>query len=340
MQLESVALYLEIGSKYFKALMFKTTWRKINKVIYEKKKLSEGISINGIEDYQAFTQCLQKFIYEIEYETSEKIFDIILVYGGLLSNHITNVYKISVKNIVKESDIIRYKTSSLNLSNYEAIHYNYFFIVDHFLYMTNPLGIKCTHLVVKQNYLALYKTIHQNITNFFEENNYHLSHMFFGPYVIAEYIRKYISSFIVIDFGYYNSPVYLVENNIMKEFTILNQGMINLVEKIALKYQYKKEEVENILENVDLLSNDNDISLDVQVFILNFLKKCFNLLTSNIVNSCDLPIFINGFQNFYPIEYFLKIKINRDFYTISSYFQWKKDYEYLYALQSLFSNKK
>lgn len=339
MQLEAVVLYLEIGSKFLKALVFKTTWRKVQKIIYEKSKLSEGITINGIEDFPLFSQSLKKFIYEIEYEISEKIQDVIVIYGGLLSTHTTNVSKISIRNVVREADIQKYKNSTVNNPSYEVVHYNYFFIVDHFLYMTNPVGMECTHLVVKQNYLLLYKTIYQNLTVFFEQNDFSLKNIFFGPYVLAEYIRQYTSSFIIIDLGYYNCRVCFVENNIMREFHIINQGICHLVEKIAIKYRLDKMQVEEIIKSVDLLDSSNEVNIEVQNFLINLLNKCINSLNSAVVNTYDLQVFLNGFNYFYPIEYFVKVKMNRDFCKIASYFQWKENYEYLYAIHYLCNKK-
>jgi hypothetical protein len=43
-----------------------------------------------------------------------------------------------------------------------------------------------------------------------------------------------------------------------------------------------------------------------QMYVSNIIDESLKIIKSSIVNSLDIPIFLNGWSNLNPAEYFLK----------------------------------
>jgi cell division ATPase FtsA len=334
--LEEKILYIDIGAAFLKALLIKFNWIGEAKVVLNHKIPSIGINANGIENFQLFNNNINKLIYEIEYKTSIKIYKVIIIYGCFFTNYLSNTATVSLTAPINDGDLSRLNRNQLSNINNKIIHYNYYFIIDHYLYTLNPLGMLGKFLTVKQNYLLMNNTLYENINYIFKRNHYEVTNNFHTIYVLCEYIRSFHNNFIIIDGGYYTTRVCLVENNMLKEFYTINTGIYNLLQNISLKYQLSIEEAYGIVCKEGLLAGENEeIIRTNQSFLNNIFQKCLQLFKSSTLNNIDIPIFLNGWNFLNPAEYYLKIKYNRDIYGVSTYFNWPPQFEYLYAIFNL-----
>lgn len=331
--LEEKILYIDVGTAFLKAIVIKNNWRNIKKIACELIIPVTGISINGIENFQLFSTNINKLIYEIEYQISAKITKIILIFGYFANNYLTYTSTVNITNIVENEDLNKLHKNHMYDVKSKIIHYNCFFIVDHYLCTLNPVGMLCKFLTVRQNYLLMNTTLLDNINNIFIRNNYDVTNHLCGVYILSEYIRKFYHNFIIIDGGYYTTRLCLVENNMLKEFYTLNTGLYHLYQHVSLKYQISMEEASELVIQSGLLNGENeDIVRINQMFINNVLQKCLQSFKSTIANTLDIPIFLNGWSCLHPAEYYLKTKHNREIFVTSSYFNWPSQFEYLYAI--------
>lgn len=334
--LEEKILYMDIGVKFIKILFIKSNWQKIKKIIYSNEIPTAGININGIENFQLFINNLNEIIYEVEYETSSKISKVFILYGFFARNFFTHNYTITVNKSINENHINQLHKNTLIDIKYKILHYNYYFTLDHYFFSLNPLGMICKFLSIKQNYLLMSNLLYENITNIFEKNSIQVANSFSCIYVLAEYIKKYYGSFVIIDGGYYNTRISIIENNMIKEFYTINVGLFHLLQNISLKYKLSLEESSQIVFHEGLLNGKVPEIMKInQIYLNNIIDQVLNIIKSSIINSLDIPIFLNGWDQLHPAEYFLKNKYNRDIFSTNSYFNWPKNMEFLYALYEL-----
>jgi cell division ATPase FtsA len=334
--LEEKILYIDIGIKFIKVLFVKSNWQKTKTIIYSKKIQTLGVSINGIDNFQLFINSINNILYEIEYETSCKIQKIFILYGFFARNFVTYNYTINVNKVIENNHLNQLHKNSLIDIKYKILHYNYYFILDHYFYTLNPLDMVCKFLSIKQNYLLISNLLYENILNIFDKNSIEVVNSFSCIYVLAEYIKKYYGNFIIIDGGYYNTRIAIIENNMIKEFYTINLGVYHLLQNISLKYKLSIEESYQISTNEGLIKGRvAEIVKINQMYLSNIIDQCLNIIKSSMVNSLDIPIFLNGWSNLHPVEYFLKNKYNRDIFSVGSYFDWPENMEFLYAFYEL-----
>lgn len=334
--LEQRTLYMDIGVKFIKVLFVKTNWQKIKTIIYSNKIPTLGVNMYGIENFQVFINSINEILYEVEYETSSKIQKIFILYGFFARNFVTYNYTITVNKLIDENNLVQLHKNTLIDIKYKILHYNYYFILDHYFYTLNPLKMVCKFLSIKQNYLLISNLLQENISNIFEKHSIQIINSFSCIYVLAEYIKKYHSSFIIIDGGYYNTRIAIVENNMIKEFYTINLGTYHLFQNISLKYKLSLDESYKICFNEGFLGGRVPEIMKInQIYLNNIIDQTLNIIKSSVVNSLDIPIFLNGWSNLHPVEYYLKNKYNRDIFSISSYFNWPQNMEFLYAFYEL-----
>jgi cell division ATPase FtsA len=335
--LEERILYIDIGVKFIKTIFVKKNWQNVKTIIFSYKKPTFGINIYGIESFQEFNNSISQMIYEIEYEVSSKIDNIIIMYSFFATTFIKNYYTIQLFNkVITEEHCNKLKTPPLLDLKYKVLHENYYFILDHYLYAFNPIGMICKYLSINQQYLLIHNVLYNNINNIFINNSINVLNHFSCLYILVEYIRKYHSSFLIIDGGYYNTRIVFIENNILKDFIVINTGIFHLLKNISLKFKISIEDSYTLAFNEGLLEGEIDEIMKInQTFLNNIFEKSLNNIKSSSINNIDIPIFITGWNFLTPIEYYLKYKYNREFFVVSSYFNWPENMEYLYALYNL-----
>jgi cell division ATPase FtsA len=335
--LEEKILYIDIGVKFIKTIFVKKNWQNVKNIVFSYKKPTLGINIYGIESFQEFNQSINQIIYEVEYEISSKIDNVVIIYSFFATNFIKNNYTIQLYNKeITEGDCKKLKIPPLLDLKYKVLHENYYFILDHYLYSMNPVGMICKYLSISQKYLLIHNVLYNNINNIFVNNSINVLNHFSCLYILSEYIKKYHSSFLIIDGGYYNTRIIFIENNILKDFIVINIGIFHLLKNISLKYKLSMDDSYTLSFNEGLLQGKIEEVMKInQLFLNNVFEKSLSNIKNSSINSLDIPIFISGWSFLTPIEYYLKYKYNRDFFVISSYFNWPENMEYLYALYSL-----
>jgi cell division ATPase FtsA len=337
--LEEKILYMDIGVKFIKILFIKVNWQKIKTIIYSTKIPTCGISINGIENFQLFMNTINEALYQVEYETSSKIQKVFILYGFFARNFFTYNYTININKPIDKNHLNQLHKNTLIDIKYKILHYNYYFILDHYFYTLNPLEMLCKFLSIKQNYLLISNLLHENITNIFEKNSVEILNSFSCIYVLAEYIKRYYSNFVIIDGGYYNTRISIIENNMIKEFYNINIGTYHLLQNISLKYKLSLEESYQISFKEGLLGGKVPEIMKInQVYLNNIIDQSLSIIKSSIINSLDIPIFLNGWSNLNPVEYYLKNKYNRDIFSVKNFFDWPENMEFLYAFLQLENN--
>lgn len=329
-------LYIDLGAFLTKILIEKVNWKKEKKIIYSKIIQTNGIDLHGIENFLKFFTHIKNIFHIIDYEISEKIKKIYLIYNFFIKKYFIYSNTIVIKNLISIEDLK--KISKFN-SNTDYVLHNYdYFILDNDIIVKNPINIKCNFLTIRKQLMLISYIYFDNFNQIFKKIQEEIPEQVAGIWILYEYIKNYYNNFIIIDGGYYTTRICLIENNLLQECFILNIGIFHLKQEISLKYKISHNDIEKIFKETNLLNSNSFLEEINRFYLDNLINKIFKSFRSNIFHIIDIPIFINGWNILNCLEYYLNQKWKRTFYIISNYFNFPMGFEYIYSCKEVKKN--
>ncbi|OED45510.1 hypothetical protein AB836_01280 [Rickettsiales bacterium (ex Bugula neritina AB1)] len=339
---EDVVLIVEINDLYIKSILLQKNWWQ-NYKVYNSYKIESLLLVNNHINFEEFQQQLQKFIYHIEYDSGEKIIDVIVIINCLYVEFFNMTKSLLVNNFVKTSHInhllmyVKKHTNDKNIVLFEETNY----LCDN-ISVFKPIDIYTNNLVITKKYFKVPNLIFNNINNIFKKFLIDIKRIHINICIIIEYLLKFMDTFILINLDFYHIDVLLLEFGKIKEYYKINLGLNNLVRYITQKYQISFYKAYQLIKQVGLVYDKKRQDIyDINInFVENIWSNSFDIIKHDIKYKYNIPIFINGGQLLQPIDYFLKLKTKLNINNLNTYLKCPPEFESLYIFQYLFNEKK
>lgn len=333
---EDVILVIEIGCVFLKGLLLQKNWLQQYKV-YNSYKIESGLFVNNSMNFENFKQQLQKFIYFIEYDSGEKIVDVIILLNGLKSEFTRISRSLFINNNVKPANINNILSSIKKEDNP-----NYKIIFDESIYLCDaiqvedPLQLHTHTLTILKNTFTISNVLFDNFQNIFKNFSINISTIHLNICLLMEYLLNFTETFIIINVDIYHMDVMLVENRKIKEYYKINFGLNNLLQYVSKELKIPFHKVYKIIQNVGIINNNDKTQSIYHInvnFIDNIWTKSFGIIKDDIKNKYNIPIFINGLNILQPLKYFLTLKTKLNINVLNEYLGISSEFEYLYTFQ-------
>lgn len=333
---EDIILVIEIGCIFLKGILLQKNWLQQYKV-YNSYKMESGLFVSNSMNFENFKQQLQKFIYFIEYDSGEKIINVIVLLNGLKSEFTRVSRSLFINNNIKLSNINNI-LSSINKENnphHQMIFDETIYLCDA-LQVENPLQLYTHTLTIIKNHFTTPSILLDNFHNIFKNFSINISKIHLNICLLMEYLLNFMDTFIIINVDVYHMDVMLVENRKIKEYYKINCGLNNLLQYVSKELKIPFHKVYKIIQNVGVINNDDKTKSIYHInvnFLDNIWTKSFEMIKDDIKNKYNIPIFINGLNILQPLKYFLTLKTKLNINVLNEYLGVPAEFEYLYIFQ-------
>ena len=331
MQVKSPTLFIEINHLEFVFVVIDNLENNEHKLLYKNSVPLEGMKNNKISDFNLVFDILKKNIYLIEKNLNYIFRDVILVlnYFDYSLKNLSGFKKLNGSQLVKENItyIINSLKSEINKTQKDKtiIHiFNVKYLLDKKEIENLPIGLFGNFYSHELSFFLIGNNDYKNLINIVQNCNLKIKKIISKDFLKGSYIvnkNSNLESFFKIEIDKKKSHIFFFENSSLRFIEDFKFGSDLILNDISKVTGIKKENVINILSEIDFSKElgENDL-IEKKYFLEKSYRKIKKkllleiadariqeiaeiLLTknSNISNFVkkDLPIFlqVNDKQN-------------------------------------------